>query len=153
MIMTTLTNARMKRHAGTKKRAIQALPVVHFEIVGKDPRKLRAYYGKLFGWKFDTNVPVAEAISQPGNYGFIGCTQTSEGVGIPGGIGGGPSHDSHTIFYIGVSDVEAALKKAESLGGKRQLGPVTSKDAKLAVGHFLDPEGHLIGVAGPAKDV
>ena len=24
-------------------------PVVHFEIIGKDPEKLRGYYGDLFG--------------------------------------------------------------------------------------------------------
>ena len=36
-------------------------PIVHFEIIGKDPEKLRSYYGELFGWEFDTNAPVAEA--------------------------------------------------------------------------------------------
>jgi hypothetical protein len=25
-------------------------PVVHFEIIGNDPEKLRVYYGDLFGW-------------------------------------------------------------------------------------------------------
>jgi uncharacterized protein len=43
-------------------------PIVHFEIIGKDPERLRSYYGDLFGWEFDTNAPVAEVISQPGNY-------------------------------------------------------------------------------------
>ena len=38
-------------------------PIVHFEIIGKDPEKLRSYYGNLFGWEFDTNVPVREQIS------------------------------------------------------------------------------------------
>ena len=27
-------------------------PVVHFEVIGKDPDKLRSYFGELFGWKF-----------------------------------------------------------------------------------------------------
>jgi hypothetical protein len=30
-------------------------PVVHFEIIGKDPARLRGYYGELFGWEFDTS--------------------------------------------------------------------------------------------------
>jgi len=34
-------------------------PIVHFEIIGKDPKRLRSYYGDLFGWEFDTNAPVA----------------------------------------------------------------------------------------------
>jgi predicted enzyme related to lactoylglutathione lyase len=29
-------------------------PVVHFEIIGNDPAKLRGYYGELFGWEFQT---------------------------------------------------------------------------------------------------
>jgi uncharacterized protein len=41
-------------------------PVVHFEIIGKDPAKLRNYYGGLFGWEFDTNSPVAEAVGLAG---------------------------------------------------------------------------------------
>jgi hypothetical protein len=38
---------------------------VHFEIIGKDPEKLRGYFGELFGWEFDTSSPVAEAVSEP----------------------------------------------------------------------------------------
>ena len=123
-------------------------PVVHFEIIGKDAETLRRYYGDLFGWEFDTNSPVAEAISKPGNYGFV-AHDPSEGVGIPGGVGGGADYPVQTIFYIGVPDVEAALQKAVSLGGRRVLGPVANPNGKLVVGHFSDPEGHLIGVAGP----
>jgi predicted enzyme related to lactoylglutathione lyase len=26
-------------------------PVVHFEVVGKDPDRLRRYFGELFGWQ------------------------------------------------------------------------------------------------------
>jgi predicted enzyme related to lactoylglutathione lyase len=125
-------------------------PVVHFEVTGKDPEKLRGFYGALFEWEFDTSAPVAPAISEQGNYGFVDCNTTSEGTGIPGGVGGGTGYDGHVIFYVGVSDVETALQKAESLGGKRRLGPEVNDGAQLAIGHFTDLEGHLIGVAGPA---
>jgi uncharacterized protein len=125
-------------------------PVVHFEVTGKDPDKLRGFYGALFEWEFDTSAPVAPAISEPGNYGFVDRNTTSDGTGIPGGVGGGAGYDGHAIFYIGVPDVEAALQKAESLGGKRRMGPEVNEGAGLAIGHFTDPEGHLIGVAGPA---
>jgi predicted enzyme related to lactoylglutathione lyase len=46
-------------------------------------------------------------------------------------------------------DVEAALQKAESLGGTRQIGP-EGTPGTLVIGQFTDPEGHLIGVAGTA---
>jgi len=122
-------------------------PVVHFEVIGKDPAGLRGYYGELFGWEFDTRSPVSDAVSEPMNYGFVDGNTTSDGTGIPGGVGGGAGYGSHVIFYVGVPDVEAALRKAESLGGTRRLGPARAPTG-LVVGHFTDPEGNLIGVAG-----
>jgi predicted enzyme related to lactoylglutathione lyase len=122
------------------------LPVVHFEIIGTDPQQLREYYGTLFGWEFDAGE-TAESISEPGNYGFV---QNPDGAGIPGGVGGGSGFPSHVVFYVGVPDVEEALRKAESLGGQRTMGPEQAPGAPLVVGHFTDPQGHLIGVAGPA---
>jgi uncharacterized protein len=124
-------------------------PVVHFEIIGKNPAKLRGYFGELFGWEFDTSSPVAQAVSEPLNYGFVNRIPASDGAGIPGGIGGGPAYEPHVIFYVGVPDVEAALQRAEGLGGKRQMGPEPAPTG-LVVGHFTDPAGNLIGVAGPA---
>lgn len=124
-----------------------AQPVVHFEIIGTDPGRLRAYFGELFGWEFDTSSPVAEAVSEPGDYGFVNTVRTSDGTGIPGGVGGGAGYPAHVVFYVGVPDVEATLRKAESLGGQRVMGPERAP-AGLVVGHFTDPEGNLIGVAG-----
>jgi predicted enzyme related to lactoylglutathione lyase len=126
-------------------------PVVHFEVTGRDPEKLRDFFGGLFGWEFDTRAPVAPVISEAGNYGFVDRNTTTDGTGIPGGIGGGSGYEGHAIFYVGVEDVEAALQKAERLGGKRLMGPEVNTGAGLAIGHFTDPEGHLIGVAGPAS--
>jgi uncharacterized protein len=126
------------------------MPVVHFEIIGQDPAALRQYYGELFGWAFDTTGPVAETVSQPGEYGFVERATTDDGVGIPGGVGGGPAHDSHALFYVAVPNVEAALREAERLGGTREMGPERAPGAGLVVGHFRDPEGNLVGVAGGA---
>jgi len=124
-------------------------PVVHFEIIGKAPGKLRRYYSDLFGWEFDTSSPVPGAISEAGNYGFVERNTTDDGTGIPGGVGGGAHHDSHALFYIGVPDVGAALQKAEQLGGKRRMGPAKNPGKDLVVAHFTDLEGNLIGLAGP----
>jgi predicted enzyme related to lactoylglutathione lyase len=125
-------------------------PVIHFEIVGRDPQRLRSYYGELFGWEFDTSGPVADAVSEAGNYGFVDGNTTPDGIGIPGGVGGGKDYDGHVIFYVGVPDVEAALQHAESLGGTRVMGPERAAGTELVVGHFTDPEGHLIGLASTA---
>lgn len=124
-------------------------PVVHFEVIGRDPERLRAYFGALFGWVFDTPSPVAPEVSEPTSYGFLDLVSSGDGTGIRGGIGGGPGYESHAVFYVGVPDVEAALRRAEGLGGTRVMGPATSPSG-LVVGHFTDPEGTLIGVAGVA---
>ena len=125
------------------------LPVVHFEVIAKDPARLRKYFGELFGWQFDTPSPVAQEVSDPDGYGFLDLITTDDGTGIRGGVGGGPNYESHAVFYVGVPDVEAALRHAEELGGARVMGPATSPSG-LVVGHFTDPEGTLIGVAGLA---
>jgi uncharacterized protein len=119
-------------------------PIVHFEVSGEDPQKLRAYYSRLFGWEFDTDSPVAPSVSEAGNYGFMNAES-----GIPGGIGGGAGFPRHAIFYVGVEDVAAALSEAESLGGTRVLGPEANPNGQLVVAHFRDPDGNLIGLAGP----
>ena len=123
-------------------------PVVHFEIIGSDPGSLRSYYGELFGWEYDTSGSVSEKVSQPGNYGFV--EPPGDAGGIPGGIGGGPGYENRVIFYVGVPDVEAALRRAESLGGIRRMGPDRAPGRDLVIAHFIDPEGNLIGLAGPA---
>jgi uncharacterized protein len=123
-------------------------PVVHFEVIGKEPEKLRSFYGGLFEWEFDTDSPVAGAVSEAGNYGFVDRYTTDDGTGIRGGVGGGGAYAPHALFYVGVPSVEAALHAAERLGGTRVLGPEKTPGNDLVVGHFTDPEGNLIGVAG-----
>jgi len=132
-----------------RKEQVMGQPVVHFKIIGTNPAKLRGYFGELFGWEFDTSSPVAQAVSEPRNYGVVNRIPASDGAGIPGGIGGGLAYEPHVIFYVGVPDVEAALQRAQGLGGKRQMGPERAP-AGLVVGRFTGPEGILIGVAGPA---
>ena len=100
--------------------------------------------------EFDTSGPVSKAVSQPGDYGFVDPAPAPERAGIPGGVGGGPDYNGHVIFYVGVPDVEAALQRAARLGGTRRMGPEQAPGTELVVGHFTDPEGHLIGGAGTA---
>lgn len=119
-------------------------PVVHFEIIGQDPRKLQQYYSELFGWEINAENQMQYGIvSREGNV-------NSDGAGIGGGVGGGPEgYPGHVTFYIGVPDVEAALAKAESLGGTRVMGPEQPMEG-LEIGLFNDPEGHVIGVVKSA---
>jgi uncharacterized protein len=119
-------------------------PVVHFEIIGQDAERLRTYYSKLFGWEIDANNPM--------NYGIVqrDTNTNPEGIGIGGGVGAGPDgYYGHVTFYVEVPDVDAALAKAENLGGTRVMGPENVMD-QVELGLFTDPEGHLIGLVKSA---
>jgi uncharacterized protein len=114
--------------------------VVHFEIAGKDGKKLQEYYAELFDWNIDADNEFG--------YGIVAREDNTnaDGIGIGGGISSGPEgYDGHVTFYVEVPDVEAALAKAESLGGTRVMGPDEVMQG-LTIGLFTDPEGHVIGV-------
>ncbi len=115
-------------------------PVVHFEVIGKDGAKLQSYYSELIAWEIDADNPM--------NYGIVQRDDNvnADGIGIGGGVAAAPEgYEGHVTFYVEVPDVEAALAKAESLGGTRVMGPDEVPGGPV-LGQFTDPEGHLIGV-------
>jgi uncharacterized protein len=110
-------------------------PVIHAEIRSDDPDATRQFFADLFGWK------VASEGAFPG-YTFID-------TGVEGGtyvaISPRQGTDDEVLFFVGVEDVDAALRKAEELGGTivqpAQHVPGTS------FGVFADAQGHKVGVA------
>jgi predicted enzyme related to lactoylglutathione lyase len=119
-------------------------PVVHFEIIGKDAERLQTYYSELFGWEIASDNTM--------NYGVVQRegNVNADGVGIGGGIGAGPDgYAGHVTVYVEVPDLEAALAKAESLGGSRMMGPEQVLE-DVEIGLFNDPEGHVVGVVKAA---
>jgi predicted enzyme related to lactoylglutathione lyase len=108
-------------------------PTMWFEVAGKDFEGLKSFYSQLFEWKL-TDMPE-----------FPYSTVDASNGGIPGGIGQAPEgHGGHVTFYVQVDDIEQALAKAESLGGKRSMGPMDIPSGQIAL--FTDPEGHEIGL-------
>ncbi len=112
-----------------------AQKVVHFEIIGKDGKKLQDFYSQLFGWKVDANNPM--------NYGMVSGDEAGVGGGIASGMDGG---DGHVTVYVEVDDLAAALKKVESLGGKTVMPPMAVPGGP-EIAQFSDPEGHMIGLS------
>ena len=116
-------------------------PVVHFEILARDPERLQSYYAELFDWEIEKPPGV------PGQYGLVKAYKDAAGNGIAGGVGAGPEgYAGHVTFYVGVPDVEAALVRAQELGGTRLHGPDEVPGAGVVLGAFADPEGHQVGV-------
>ena len=110
-------------------------PVVHFEILGHDKKLLEEFYKSIFNWQI---TPIQK------DYSLV-----NTGSGIGGGIGAMGKDREHTMFYIAVADVEAALVAVESHGGRTAFGPHPIPDGGIIAG-FTDPEGHLVGlVQGP----
>ncbi len=109
-------------------------PVVHFEVLGKDAAALQKFYKDAFGWAFEPAGPTY-AMAKPGGDG-----------GINGGIGSPiDGETSHVTFYVAVPDLDAALKKIQSLGGKTTMPPMEVPGGPW-IAMFNDPEGHSIGL-------
>jgi len=108
-------------------------PVVHFEVTGKDGRKLQHFYSGVFGWKIDANNPMG--------YGVVSNEDTGGGIG--GGISGGDRQQ--VTFYIAVDDPQAYLDKVEAAGGKT-IVPVTEIPGMVTFAQFSDPEGNVVGM-------
>jgi uncharacterized protein len=105
-------------------------PVIHFEIGCQNLAETVEFYSKLFEWKMEEMGP-AVAIRTGGEVG-----------GHITALGHAPCQ--YTMFYVGVDDVEAALTKAESLGGKTLVPPVEIPGGIFA--WFADPEGNTVGL-------
>jgi hypothetical protein len=110
-----------------------ANPVVHFEVVGGDGKKLQQFYAGVFGWKIDANNPM--------NYGIV----DNGGHGINGGVGPAPDGQPHAMFYISVPDTDEALRKIESMGGKTVMPTEVIPDM-VTLAMFADPEGNVVGL-------
>jgi predicted enzyme related to lactoylglutathione lyase len=108
-------------------------PVMWFEIVGKEGKKLQDFYSGLFDWSINADNPM--------NYGMV-----DNGKGIGGGIGPAQNGQPWTGFYVEVEDVQAALDKAGSLGGTTVMPPMKIEEYNLTIAMFADPEGNQIGL-------
>lgn len=108
-------------------------PVIHFEIGCRDLAKTTDFYCKLLGW---TATP----------YGPSQMIDTGSKSGIMGHLSA-MGHEPHNycIVYAQVDDIDAALKKANELGGKTLVPPTEVP----TMGHFAwitDPEGQVFGL-------
>lgn len=111
-------------------------PVGWFEVMGRDPARLRRFYSEAFGWEF---VPMAD------DYAMVNALPGS----IPGGVGRTPdpagAPEGWVTFYVDTDDLEAAVARAVAAGGTVLMPPTEQPDVRLAL--VADPEGHRVGLA------
>ena len=106
-------------------------PVVHWEVAGKNAKRLHDFYSKLFGWHVDANNPM--------DYGLV----DTQAGGINGGIPEDPA--GGTTIYVEVDDLQAYLDKAAGFGGSTEM-PVTVTPNMVTMAKFVDPEGNVVGL-------
>src|SRR5437016_14214086 len=97
-----------------------AYPVTHFEVIGKDNKKLRDFYSKAFDWKL-TDAPEDYAMVDTG----------ANGHGIGGGIGPSRNGKSSVTFYIEAEDRKAARAQVERPGCKAVMPPMQAGPPEL----------------------
>lgn len=118
------------------KEQAMAQPVVHFEISGKNGKKTREFYGKLFGWQYQEMAGMDYGLVQPAVAG------SSIGGGVGGPMGDAPPY---ITFYVQVDDLAASLKTAESMGAQTIVPPSPIPNVG-SFAMFTDPDGNLVGL-------
>lgn len=89
---------------------------------------------ELFGWTYAEGA-------------FAGYTFVDVGVdgALPTAIGPVQGGEETVLFFVGVDDVAATLRRAQGLGGS--IVQDATEVPGLTFGVLQDPHGHAIGVA------
>ena len=112
-------------------------PIIHWDLVVSDVAKARAFYGKLFAWRFE-------------DAGFPGYALIDTGKAPGGGLTSdpGPAPGPRLTTYFEVTDLQRTLHDVVELGGK-VLVPRTEIPMVGAWALFADPDGIQVGVLQP----
>ena len=116
-------------------------PVVHFELMSKNPEKVSDFYAKTFGWKVKHMPEI--------NYRLVDTDAKASGMpGINGGIVKPDKPEpwpGNMLAYILVDDLAAYRKKVKAQGGKIQIEEQKVPGmGKFSL--FTDPEGRMMGL-------
>jgi predicted enzyme related to lactoylglutathione lyase len=107
--------------------------VDYFEIGTPDGEAAATFYREMFGW----------TIGEPSSQAYRMVNTEEGGIWDTSSMGGA----KWAIFYVHVDDVEAAVRRATSLGATVVI-PVT-KGGALEFAHLADPDGNRFGVWRP----
>lgn len=115
---------------------------IWFDLATDDPGGARAFYGAVFGWRFQ---PVAAA---PADYTLI-----ENDAGRVGGLfrqarPSGAPVGSRWLSLISLDDPARAARQVRQLGGQVLVAP-TAVPGRGTHAVFRDPQGAVFGVLAP----
>jgi predicted enzyme related to lactoylglutathione lyase len=116
--------------------------VVHFEVPFEDRERAGGFYSDAFGWKL---VPIPEM-----SYTLVTTGPSEQGPpSEPGFINGGMLERGAElrgpVVTIEVDDIDATLRRIESLGGTT-ISPMEQVGDMGFAAYFTDTEGNLMGL-------
>ena len=113
------------------------------ELSTSDQDGAIGFYSRQFGWKQEGDMDMGEM----GRYAFI----QANGVTI-GAIMRKPPQLPVSVwtYYIGVDDIDRAVKAITDGGGRLLNGPMEIPGGEFAL-NGLDPQGAAFGLVGPRK--
>lgn len=107
-----------------------ARPVVHWELVARDPEAQADFYRKMFSWDIGEGdlkvIPAGLGAPEPGPAGHI------LGGDAPG-----------FVLYVQVGDIRESLARAAELGGSVKSEPFDVPGGPT-IAFMADPEGNRL---------
>ena len=112
-------------------------PVVHWELMSKDPAKVSSFYEKIFGWKIqhvpDLNYRLVDTNAQGGING--GIVKPDRPEPWPGNI----------CLYIDVDDLAGYRERIVAGGGKIHVEE-QEVPGQGVFSLFTDPDGRMMAL-------
>lgn len=107
-----------------------ARPVVHWEIVARDPQRQAAFYRELFNWDVGPGpvmqIPAGLGGPEPGPGGHIR-----------------PGDKPAVVLYVQVRDLNASIARAQRLGASLMAEPFDVPNGPTLAA-VRDPEGNPV---------
>jgi uncharacterized protein len=109
-------------------------PVVHWQMLSKDPDRTVAFYSRVFDWRVDADNAL----------GYRRIQAAPNGIG--GGIWPSPPEGQNIVqLFIGVESVADYVQRAEANGARTLIPPQQLPDGD-ALAIMIDPLGMPFGL-------
>jgi hypothetical protein len=117
-------------------------PIAWHQLHTRDAERAWQVYSELFGWVHTETLDVPDPV---GGYRLFAWSDAGKSMGSIGNTGRRDGVHPHWLFYLPIADIDAAVDRVRSLGGKA-MDPITLPDgSRLAA--CDDPQGAAFGLA------